>query len=189
MTENLSSLVGRLVKHKILDIKLRITEIESEEPLIFICKVIDGGISVFHVSEKDIELLPELSTADMSNLFDRVIAWNNFRCNTNFNHFLETKMWAEELFEFCGYSREESKCLSIKFAKEHSGKNPVIREAMIDASGDISFIAIGTIMKLGGNPEEVLRTICDHNDAKGSKKDKDGKILKDATFIEPIHEI
>lgn len=140
---------------------------------------------------------------DGRELFDRVAKWNQDRNNTIFNHFLETKMLAEELFESCGYSREESKANGRDFAAEHSnlnaekdgnfllintGLSAITKSDLADAYGDQIFIAIGSIFKLGLDPYEVLKRICVHNDAKGSKKDKDGKILKDKTFVEPVHD-
>lgn len=135
-------------------------------------------------------------------IFARVAKWNKDRDNTSFSHFNETKMLAEELFEFCGYTRSDAKEFGEGFAiaessKEYRFNHDMLVDAevgfiaesteLVDAAGDLIFIAIGTIMKLGHDPYTVLKTICDANDAKGNKKDADGKILKDDTFIEPIH--
>ena len=129
-------------------------------------------------------------------IFDRVVNWNVKRDNTAFKHELETQMLAEELFEFCGYERKRAKELGIDFANIHSvdGMTLILADTDIiselaDAAGDLIFIAIGTISKLGLDPYEVVKKICDHNDAKGSKKDAQGKIVKDADFVEPIHEV
>lgn len=134
-------------------------------------------------------------------LFDRVVKWNVDRDHTTFNHTLETQMLAEELFEFCDFERQTAKDAGIDFAKAYSicdWPEPIngdkiatviSRDALADAAGDLIFIAIGTIAKLGLNPYNVLKTICDHNDAKGKIKDAQGKIIKCADFIEPIHEV
>lgn len=122
-------------------------------------------------------------------LFDRIIKWNSDRENMGFNHLNETKMLAEELFEFCGYSRQAAKDAGKEFAKKYSGDatKEINKSDLADAAGDLIFISIGTIAKLGLDPYEVLKRICDHNDAKGSKKDADGKIIKNDDFKEPEH--
>jgi hypothetical protein len=143
-------------------------------------------------------------------LFIRIMRWNHIRNNDNFDHYLETRMLAEELFEFCGYSNKEAKAMAVEFANKHSSKQTemkndiltitsidpatgepkirkITRSALVDAIGDIQFISVGTNYKLEMDPAIVLKRICDHNDAKGSKKDADGKIIKDASFIEPQH--
>lgn len=159
------------------------------------------------------------TTSDRRELFDRIIKWNESRDNSNFNHILETKMLAEELFEFCGFNREDSKYFGKVFANLFSGhylkttiindiegiadpsdqksqpgitlipesgaERPIAYSDLVDAIGDIIFIAIGTIYKLGYDPVDVLTIICDHNDTKGSLKDADGKIIKDESFVEP----
>lgn len=121
------------------------------------------------------------------NIFKRIEQWNIDRDNTNFSHFNETKMLVEELFEFCGYERKDAKALSYKFAEEHSLGRLYSTDDLADAAGDMIYIAVGTIVKLGLDPYTVMKTICDHNDAKGKLKDKYGKIIKDDKFIEPIH--
>lgn len=146
------------------------------------------------------------------NIFQRIVQWNKDRNNLGFSHFNETKMLAEELFEFCGFTRQESKNESYEFAIDTSiGEEGVLdftdsefieyihdsinenvyakidKPALVDALGDLVFIAIGGITKLGYDPEEVMKRICDANDKKGSKKDSSGKIIKDETFVEPVH--
>jgi predicted HAD superfamily Cof-like phosphohydrolase len=112
-------------------------------------------------------------------------------------------MLAEELFEFCGYSRDEAKRLAKEFADIHSSKEAVnisgktvipgenrrliSSSDLVDAVGDMIFIANGSIYKLGYDGDDVLRRICDHNDKKGARKDSDGKIIKDGNFVEPEH--
>lgn len=131
-----------------------------------------------------------------ADIFDRTVKWNIQRDNTKFNHDLETKMLAEELYEFCLQSRSQAKASGKEFSRLYSPlparANSIAisskeHDDLIDAAGDLIFIAIGTIYKLGANPKEVLRRICDANDKKGSKKDADGKIIKSADFIEPVH--
>jgi UDP-N-acetylmuramoylalanine-D-glutamate ligase len=141
------------------------------------------------------------------NLLSRIVKWNQKRNNMEFNHKRETQMLAEELYEFLGYERGNAKELSRDFSAQ-SGKEQFYDESgnivliydskaesrvtitksdLADAAGDIAFIAIGTIAKLGLNPREVLERITIHNEAKGSVKDQHGKIIKDETFVEPIH--
>lgn len=138
-----------------------------------------------------------------NNVFTRIEDWNKKRNNLDFNTRREVKMIAEELFEAMLYTREEAKTESEQFVigtyDQYNGApynmdcdDPVTLlhygSGIADAYGDILFIAIGSLIKLGYDPEEVLLKICNHNDAKGSKKDKDGKIVKDtSTFVEPKH--
>lgn len=126
-------------------------------------------------------------------IIDRPVHWNQERENMEFCLEREIKMLVEEVYELCGYSRVDSKIKSASFIHENrsqiekSSKNLNI-DATLDAAGDLLFIASGTIGKLKYIPSEILRTICDHNDQKGSKKDKDGKIIKDTNvFVEPQH--
>jgi len=138
----------------------------------------------------------------MTNLFERIVKWNKDRDNMKFNHYNETKMLAEELYEFCGYPRAEAKANGVDFAEDHSmfsdekdgrfeynhdGVNYVYKEDVADALGDLIFIAIGGLGKLGYNPEDILLRITEANEKKGSKKDADGKIIKDIDFVEPDH--
>jgi len=130
-------------------------------------------------------------------MLKRIVKWNEERDNMKFNHFNETRMLAEELFEFCGYKRSLAKKLALQFAENHaslevyennfSNNTENEKSDLADAAGDLIFIATGTIAKLGFDPDEVMTRICDHNDAKGKKKDAYGKILKDKTFVEPKH--
>jgi len=137
-------------------------------------------------------------------IFQSIYNWNKDRdLLKEFNHHLQTMLLAEELFEFCGYERNEAKALSREFASKHSNISSYVKNGkvviatnperqmtasdMVDALGDIIYIAIGAIYIAGYDPKKVLSTICQHNDAKGNKKDKFGKIIKDETFIEPQH--
>lgn len=120
-------------------------------------------------------------------IFENIINWNKERDNLNFNHTTEIKMLAEELFEFCGYSREKAKMLSKDFISNHNCNKEISKSDLADAAGDLIFIAVGTIAKLGLNPYEVMTKICEHNNAKGKAKDSDGKIIKNSNFIEPVH--
>ena len=143
------------------------------------------------------DIAPTFDTSNNPNLFQRIHTWNALRDNLTFNHYTATKILSEELFEFCLYGNIEAKAHSVEFAEDYAFRhdNDLIVQEMIeankgdlvDALGDLIFIAIGDIYKLGFEPEEVLKRICNHNDAKGSKKDADGKILKDADFVEPVH--
>ena len=133
----------------------------------------------------------------MSQVINRPVQWNKERDNLEFNLRREVKMLAEELYEMCGYSRHESKELSEEFVEENIDmhfdtvygipEDFPSDDSIIDAAGDLLFIAAGTIGKMGLVPSEILERICNHNDAKGTKKDADGKIIKDETFVEPVH--
>lgn len=128
-------------------------------------------------------------------IFQRIISWNKERNNTEFNYFNEVRMIAEELYELCLYNRTRSKTLGLSFANEHANSlfnegiesSDMNRDAMIDALGDIIYIATGTLYKLGADPFNTMSVICDANDKKGNVKDQFGKIMKDETFMEPVH--
>lgn len=125
------------------------------------------------------------------NIFKRVEQWNIDRDNTQFSLFTEVKMLAEELYELIGYDRVEAKERSLELVNKHLTKLIMVDAnpgAIADAAGDLIYIAIGTLYKLGYDAEEVLATICDANDKKGKTKDAFGKIIKSEDFVEPIHE-
>jgi len=128
------------------------------------------------------------------NTFERITEWNIERELAEFSLRREVKMLAEELFEMCGMDRENAKQASEVFVRNNVDTDaPVDLDAVIDAAGDLIFIATGTIMKAAKQagvditPHQVMEKICDHNDKKGSKKDADGKIIKDVNFVEPTH--
>ena len=69
-----------------------------------------------------------------------------------------------------------------------------IRVEKADALGDIIYVALGTLSKLGMDAEQLLTAICDSNDTKyvidsnGKKilnKNESGKIMKSANFKDP----
>jgi len=138
-------------------------------------------------------------------IFNFIYEWNKEReLLTEFKHHLEVMLLAEELFELCGYGREEAKSYARAFASQHSNISSFVKNDMqviatnperlmktsdvADALGDIIFISIGSLYKLGYNPVEVLSKICEHNERKGKEKDKFGKVIKDSNFVEPNHD-
>ena len=101
------------------------------------------------------------------NLIERVSSWNYVRDNVEYNPDLEYDMLFEELEEY-GVAREEVD--------------------QLDALCDIIFVAVGGMYKLLGTGEKVkeaLDIVCDANDSKGTKKDDNGKIIKNKDFINP----
>lgn len=133
---------------------------------------------------------------ERNDIFNRVCQWNKVRDNTNFSFKTEFYMLAEELLEFSSLSKTQCKEIALNMTNEATKyydlisevqNKEIVKESMADALGDLIFIAIGSLYKLGYDPTEVLATICDHNDQKGSKKDEKGKIIKDKNFIEPEH--
>lgn len=153
------------------------------------------GLGKLYAELHEAKILPALSTADVDDLFDRVVEWNKKRGNTTGTVFNEAKMLFEEVLELCGYSREDAKRFSIRLANEHAEEDKTtvltvsseVRDRVIDAATDLIFISIGTILKAGGDPKGALKKVCDANDWKGSKRDATGKIIKDFTFVEPVH--
>lgn len=123
------------------------------------------------------------------NPIERAVNWNKARNNNDFSIRREVKMLAEELFEMCAYDRDEAKKLSEVFVKAHIDSRSSYTQNIqdvVDAAGDMIFIASGTIYKAKFDPMKVLSIICDANDKKGSSVDADGKIVKGIDFIEPI---
>lgn len=139
------------------------------------------------------------------NLFKRITQWNADRDNTHFNLWTESRMLVEEIYEsihhisskddkpgYKSYIKQEAQLFAERHLdKDKSNLSDFTQEQiadMADAYGDLIFIAVGSIFKLGYDPEKVLKAICDANDKKGNKKDADGKIIKDSTFVEPVLE-
>ena len=111
-------------------------------------------------------------------LISKVCVWNYTRGNVGYDNELEYNMLLEELDEYA----------------EAIVNKDVVEEA--DALADIIFVAIGSLYKITNNAnavKEILDIVCDANEQKGHKKDKDGKIIKDrTTFISPeinIHRV
>ena len=129
----------------------------------------------------------------MDKVIDGVVNWNADRglLDKGFDIQLEMGMILEEVLEGFGYPREVAKEKSLKMAKKLNAKSPMHNAVSltdtIDAFGDIIFIAIGSLAKLGVNPEAVLSDILKANQQKGNKVDKNGKIIKDDNFVEPNH--
>ena len=101
------------------------------------------------------------------NLISRVCIWNYNRDNIGYDEELEYDMLYEELEEY-GVARDDVD--------------------QLDALCDIVFVAIGSMYKLLGTPakvREALDIVCNANDAKGTRKDDNGKIIKPKDFINP----
>lgn len=132
---------------------------------------------------------------DNCNLFKRIYQWNAERDNFDFSLSREIRMLSEELFEmFSGYldAKDEAKNFVKKYYVQINSKetsaidNKEVRDQIADALGDLIYIAVGSLFKLGYDAECVLKTICDANDAKGKEKDEFGKIKKEkGVFKEP----
>jgi predicted HAD superfamily Cof-like phosphohydrolase len=96
---------------------------------------------------------------------ERTVRWNVIRGNTTdtLNWDLEISMLQEELDE-------------LKEAVKNN--NPV---GIFDALMDIEFVLRGTCGKFGLTPEQQVdgyEAVIEANEAKSSKKNKDGKIMK-----------
>lgn len=138
-------------------------------------------------------------------IFESIYQWNKERDLLRFNHRLEVMLLIEEMFELCGYKKEEIKDLVKDFTDKHTNISSYIKDDkltittnperemslsdVVDALGDIVYLAIGSLYKLGYNPATVLSAICEHNNKKGKERDTNGKIIKTNTFVEPIHKI
>ena len=93
-------------------------------------------------------------------IVERICTWNYVRDNIGYDEELEYDMLFEEIEEY-GVSRDLD-----NQAKELA---------------DIVFVAIGSLYKMTGSPsrtKEILDIVISHNDNKGTKKDKNGKIQK-----------
>ncbi len=103
-------------------------------------------------------------------LLERTIKWNNKRGNTSdtLDWNLEIAMLQEELNE-------------LKEAQTDVDR--------WDALLDLQFVLTGSEMKMGLLSHEIVEgyeIVVSANESKGSKKDKNGKIIKDkSNFIEP----
>lgn len=94
------------------------------------------------------------------NVFERVGTWNQIRDNMQFRATKEFNMMESELDEYLNAESMENR------AKELA---------------DIIFVASGALCKYTGSwqkAEEIFKIVCNHNDAKGLEKDKNGKIKK-----------
>ena len=101
------------------------------------------------------------------NLIDRVSTWNYVRDNVGYDEDLEYDMLFEELEEY-GVARSDVD--------------------QLDALCDIVFVALGSMYKMLGTPakvREAMDIVCNANDAKGTKKNDDGKIIKPKDFKGP----
>jgi len=103
-------------------------------------------------------------------LLERTIHWNEFRGNTpdTLNWDLEIAMLQEELDE-------------LKEAKTDVDR--------LDALEDLKFVLTGSESKMGLTASQIVEAteiVVSANESKGSKKDTNGKIIKDkANFINP----
>ncbi len=102
-------------------------------------------------------------------LIERILKWNTDRGNTpdTFNIDLEYNMLKEELDEF----------------KE--AKTDVDR---LDGILDLLFVSYGTLGKMGLTPQQIvdsLEIVTKANEQKSSKKDANGKIIKNKDFVPP----
>ncbi len=103
-----------------------------------------------------------------SQLIQDICTWNYVRSNTRYDSDLEYSMLAEELEEFA-VSRNVTNT-----AKELA---------------DIIFVAVGSLYKLtGNNPqkvEDIIELVIKANHAKGTTKDRDGKVVKGKKYVNP----
>lgn len=128
----------------------------------------------------------------------RIKDWNVQRnlLVKGFNHELEAAFIIEEVLESFGYV--DSKQISREFASALATRSNVACNGVIcnkteeptladklDAWVDIFVYNVGGLFKLSPDPIEAINKVMDHNDAKGSKTDAAGKIMKDETFVEP----
>lgn len=128
----------------------------------------------------------------------RIKDWNVERnlLAKGFNHDLEAAFIIEEVLESFGY--DNPKLYSREIVKELKSNtylqcNGIATEKTfeptladkLDAWVDIFVYNVGGLFKLSPNPIEAINKVMDHNDAKGSKTDAAGKIMKDETFVEP----
>lgn len=106
-------------------------------------------------------------------LLERTIKWNTDRGNTpdTLDWNLEQSMLQEELDELNDATTEVDK---------------------LDALLDIIFVATGSLSKLGLSAEQIVdatEIVVSANEAKGSKKDSNGKIIKNNNFVPPEPEL
>jgi len=128
----------------------------------------------------------------------RISNWNEQRnlIEKGFNHDLEAAFIIEEVLESYGFV--DAKEVSREFASALSNRSVVACNGVtcdktieptladkLDAWVDIFVYNVGGLFKLSPDPIRAITKVMDANDAKGSKTDAAGKIMKDETFIEP----
>ena len=104
-------------------------------------------------------------------LIERIASWNYLRDNVGYDEDLEYDMLFEELEEY-GVARTDVD--------------------QLDALADIIFVGLGSMYKLLGSAEKVkeaMYIVCNANEAKGTKKDSNGKIQKPKSFTGPEAEL
>ncbi len=140
------------------------------------------------------------------NIVERVINWNIERNldKQDYNFKREFGFIMEEMLEGLGFNQLFPSKIEFRANVNQNieliidsvidqEKNIPVSSEQADAFGDIIVFAIGALMKICiknpelGTPEELLERIMIANDAKGNKVDADGKIIKDKTFVEPVH--
>ena len=103
----------------------------------------------------------------MFDIVREVIKWNKDRDNTEYSKKIEYRMLLEEIDEYLGAKTSVDQA---------------------DGLADITFVAIGSLFKLTGDEKktaDILQIVCNANNQKGKKKDKDGKIIKPMHFKHP----
>jgi len=123
--------------------------------------------------------------------FQEIAEWNKERGLTNYSTKLEFRLLYEELME--SILLKNAKSLAVDMTKNIETQLDAIpveqeSDAIADALGDIIFVAVGSLYKLGYNADAVLRNIIIANNNKGDNKDKDGKIIKNKNFDHPNHD-
>jgi predicted HAD superfamily Cof-like phosphohydrolase len=124
-------------------------------------------------------------------MFKAIKDWNVERGLIEYSPRLEFRLLMEELLESALMTN--AKEYAVYFTGNISDSLDAIpvhktSGSIADAYGDIIFVAVGSLWKLGYDPSIVLQNVIDANNNKGNKKDPDGKIIKEEGFDHPEHD-
>ena len=98
----------------------------------------------------------------------------------SFNHKTEVIHILEELLETIGYESLYARDKATEIYEKHFYLEPREKEELVDAFADIIVFAIGSIMKLGYEPECVLEEVAKEINSRVGKI-IDGKFVKDTS--------
>jgi len=123
-------------------------------------------------------------------IFNRVIEWNKSRNlhKKPLNVVLQVGFILEEIFEFFDVEDGRNKAIVYSIRYTDLNKHPMIVYDKFALVLNLALKGIGSYSRnetFGKFIFNKMSIVLDANDKKGSSVDKEGKIIKDSTFIEP----
>lgn len=147
---------------------------------------------------------------DKFNITNRIVAWNLKRNNLAWNFELEKSMLMEEVREFLEAKTLANRLkefadiafvfIGTKAKAEKSGEGSLAYDDLINWV-DASLVVFGktivdTLIELFGEDadldefaDQVMNLVVSANEAKGTEKDENGKVIKGANYVKPEPEI